>query len=488
MAAPDRIFQAASLLAYRAAKVFAIGIGSPQRQTTNVAEPVVAAMLRQFNIRLWFALAGFGIIGLIWAVSAYWVTEFMTHALLERESEVSQEFFQGAVETEGDVLFQLDAQSQPPSPSLLEFAKHIVSSPGVMRVNIYSSVSQIIWSTEKQLIGRTFTDNDELEEALRGKRIFEINSIEHYKSEYVAFGQSGLFIETYLPIHASDDPNRVIGVVELYKFPTALNATIAEGRRIIWLSALGAAFLLYFTLYWIVQRGAKLIEGQQRQLSNLQSFAVIGELASAVAHSLRNPMAAIRTSAELWRSELPPGQTLVADDVIHEIDRMDEYVRDLLAYAKSDQSQIQRLDPMIVIDGVMTKRDSALRRNNIVVRRTDRRAQPSEVLVDPVLFEHALTSIVTNAIEAMPNGGTLDVAVSADSAGRNVIIEMADSGLGIPRELINRVTDSYFTTKSKGLGLGLALARGVIERWSGTLAIVSGKNVGTTVSITLKKA
>ena len=231
----------------------------------------------------------------------------------------------------------------------------------------------------------------------------------------------------------------------------------------------------------------RLIEGQQMQLRNLQAFAAIGELASAVAHSLRNPMAAIRTSAELWRSELPPEATRVADDVIHEIDRMDEYIRDLFIYAGADKSQMRPVDPMAAIDSVITKRTAALRRNDIVVRRADRRPQLSDVLVDPVLFEHALTSVVTNSIEAMLNGGTLDIVVTTDSAGASVTIAIADSGPGIPPELIDRVADSYFTTKAKGLGLGLTLARRLIERFSGSLTITSVKGQGTTVSITLRK-
>jgi two-component system sensor histidine kinase HydH len=230
----------------------------------------------------------------------------------------------------------------------------------------------------------------------------------------------------------------------------------------------------------------RLIEGQQIQLQDLQAFAIIGDLASAVAHSLRNPMAAIRTSAELWRSELSPEATDIVDDIIHEIDRMDEYVRDLFAYAGADKSQMRSVDPMVAIDSVMTKRDAALRRNNIVVRRTDRRPQRSDVLVDPLLFEHALTSIVTNAIEAMLDGGTLDIEV-LNEAGGDVTILIADNGSGIPPEFIDHVVDSYFTTKANGLGLGLTLARRLIERFSGSLIISSVKGQGTTVSITLKK-
>lgn len=443
-------------------------------------------MKRAFNIRLWFGIAGLGLIGLICAVSAYWVGDFLTRSLLERESAVTQEFFQGIVRGQADAVFKTDALAEPPNQALGEFAEHIINTPGVMRANIYATDRRVLWSTEPQLIGRTFSDNTELEEALKGRRITEISSLESHKAEYMAFGQSGLFIEAYLPIFADKPDRAVLGVVEFYKFPTALNATIAEGRRMVWILAIGAAIALYSTLFWIVQRGAAQIERQHRQLGRLQSFAAIGQLVTAIAHSLRNPMAAIRSSAELWRSELPPGETNVADEVIREIDRMDAYVRDLLAYARPQEENMRALDPMTVVDTAIAKRDAGLRRNRILVRRTDRRAHPSKVLVDPILFEHAVTSILDNAIEAMAEGGTLAVAISEGSRGRSVSLGISDNGPGIPRELLDRVAGSYFTTKSRGLGLGLALARGVVERWDGNLAISSSQGAGTSVSITLK--
>lgn len=445
-------------------------------------------MQRQFNIRLWFAIAGFGILGLIWAGSAWWLVDFMTRSLLERESEVSQEFLQSIVDVEGAGLFKIDPHKLPRDAHLLRFAAQIAGTPGLMRANIYSLDKTILWSTEEQIIGRTFADNEDLEQALKGNRFTEINSLEHHKTEYVAVGAQGLFIEAYLPIRSNDAEHRVVGVIELYKFPTELNATIDRGRRIVWLSVLGAAMLAYFTLYWIVQRGAQVIESQQKLMHNLQAAALIGEFASAVAHSLRNPMAVIRSSAELWRHELPPGKTIIADEIVNEIDRMNEYVRDLLDYANSDKSKLRPHDPMTTVSTVLARRESALRRNKIVARPIDRRPENSEVLVDPLLFEHAITSIVTNAIEAMPDGGILDVTISHDTYEQCIIIEIGDSGPGIPPELISYVTESYFTTKSKGLGLGLALAQGVIERWAGTFSIASSREKGTIVSIALKKA
>jgi two-component system, NtrC family, sensor histidine kinase HydH len=197
-------------------------------------------------------------------------------------------------------------------------------------------------------------------------------------------------------------------------------------------------------------------------------------------------MSAIRSSAELWRGDQPSGRCEIAENVIHEIDRMDGYVRDLLAYAKSEPYRPQPVDPLRVVETILTKQRASIDRNNIEVQTSADRAAARDVMADAMLLEQALTSVVTNAIEAMPEGGKL--AISIDSTDDDVRIEIADTGRGIPAELMKRVKDSYFTTKARGLGLGLALATSIIERFQGRLDIGSTPNIGTRVSINLKPA
>lgn len=444
-------------------------------------------MSRPFRLRLWFAVTAFAAIAAIFTLSAIWVADFITRTLLERESEVSQEFLESIVRVEGPAVF-IDVDPAAPPRALQEFAKHILSMPGILRANIHAADHRILWSTEAQLIGQRFESNDELDQALRGLRVTEIGTLpDPEKLEHVALGASGHFIEAYIPIRSGGPQPRVLGVVELYKVPTALDEAIQEGRRIVWGGALLAALVLFASLYGIVQRGARLIESQQNDLARMEAFAAIGQMASAVAHSLRNPMSAIRSTAELLGAGMQADTRQTANEVIHEVDRMDSYVRDLLAYAKSEPYALQPVDPGTVLSAVVVKSKAALARHNITVEGLQAGTAALRVMAEEMLLEQALTSLVTNAIEAMPDGGTLRLAVAPAAAGR-VAIRVTDNGRGIPGEVLERVATAYFTTKVRGLGLGLVLARNIIERFGGTLQIESGRGGGTTVTIDLGMA
>src|SRR5215471_336300 len=351
-------------------------------------EETVLVKPRTFNLRLWFAVGSFGTIAVICLLGAFWVSHFLTSSLLQRESEVSQEFLESIVTVDGPAMFHDDGNEvYVPKPELLDFAKHIMSMPDVLRVNIYSNTHRMLWSTQQQLIGRTFPINDELDEAFKGRLVTEIGMLPDGKPEHEALGQSGRFIEAYIPIR---NDHGVLGVIEFYKRPLALNAAIQSAQRTVWIAAIGGALVLFLALYWIVARGARLIEQQHERLGHMEAFAAVGQMASAVAHSLRNPMSAIRSSAELWRTDQPSGRCEIADNVIREVDRMDVYVRDLLAYAKSENYQPQPVNPLRVVETILSKQRATIDRNNIEVETSADGGVVRDVMADAMLLEQAL--------------------------------------------------------------------------------------------------
>jgi len=444
---------------------------------------------RTFNLRLWFALGSFGAIAAICVVAAIALSAFITDSLLGRESEVSQELLEAIVAVNGAEMFRDTGAATPyQSPELLDFGKHAVKIPGMLRVNIYATTRRVLWSTEPKLIGQSFTDNVELDEALTGKIVASISYLNaDNKDEHIELGNVDHFIESYMPLHADAGRGPVAGVMEFYRLPLRLDDTLTLAQILVWGGAAAAALLLYAALYWIVDRGARLIERQQREISRIETFAAVGQMSSAVAHSLRNPMAAIRSSAELWRSMLPQDGAGIADEIITDVDRMDSYVRDLLSYAQPEASELRAVDADAVIRQVIDKLAPTAERQGVRIA-VEGRKRPVRVRADDKLLGQAITTFITNALEATPKGGRLRVTLDRGRSRRYWQISVADTGRGIAPDVLDRVSSAYFTTKPGGLGLGLVLARGIVERFGGRMAIASTEGEGTEVRIELRAA
>ena len=439
----------------------------------------------RFDLRLWFAVAGFAVIAVLGTAFAVLMSTFLTTTMLDREVAVTQEFLQSILGAEGygERVFVRDSGGA--NEALKAFADHVRAMPEILRVNVYGADRQILWSTDAALTGRLFERNPELEEAMEGQPVSEIGQLEDSKPEHIALGAgaTGHFIEAYLPILRD---GTVMGVIEVYKVPTALETAIARGRRIIEVSAGIGSLVLFATLYWIVRRGALQIQRQQAELGRMEGLAAVGQMASAVAHSLRNPLSGIRSSAELLRLEHPALRP-VPDEIIGEVDRLEQCVRELMDYARSETVSVQRVEPLDVVHDTIGRQRAALDRARVVVTIDDQRRTRRPVDVDPPMLGQAMASIVTNAIEALPDGGQLRVVLSEPDS-RHTQISFIDSGSGIPANLLPRISEPFFTTKIHGLGLGLALARRIVERFNGTLDILSSEQGGAMLRIKLAVA
>ena len=439
-----------------------------------------------FNLRLWFGVTAFAIIAAMGVAFGIMLSRFINDSMLERDAVVTRDFLESIIRAERstDAVFVGTPQV---NPHLTSFTQHIMTIPDVLRANLYARGGLILWSTDAALIGRTFQDNHELDAAFRGELVTEIGTLaEDAKSEHVNLTVTGgqRFIEAYMPIR--DSLGRVLAVVELYKVPSALNATIHDGQVMIWSLVLSGMLLLFLSLFWIVRRGARLIERQQAELGRMEALAALGQMASAIAHSMRNPLSGIRGSAELLRLEHEDAGE-AADDIIGQVDRMDLYVRDLLDYARAKDQAPQRVDPSDVLQATLSRLRPILTQQQVAVSLRDERPAPSVVLVDPQLLSQALGNVVTNAIEAMGPGGSLVLELAR--AGNFVNVTVTDSGPGIPAEVRAHVTEAFFTTKTRGLGLGLALARQIVERFGGRLDIPPPREGGgATIRLSLPMA
>ncbi len=224
----------------------------------------------------------------------------------------------------------------------------------------------------------------------------------------------------------------------------------------------------------------------QEQLLQSEKLAAMGRLTSQIAHELNNPLYGIMNTLELLKSEVSPQskRRKILEMALSETVRLSDLLRKMLSFSKPDQEQRQPVDINTVIDEILLLHEKQLRENDIHIVSTYADGL-GQVNASKDQLRQVFLNIVANARDAMPNGGTLTVTTCGD--GRNVVIEITDTGTGIKEEHLGKIFDSFFTTKGevKGVGLGLSVCYGFIKDHGGDIVVRSEEGTGTAFIITL---
>lgn len=225
-----------------------------------------------------------------------------------------------------------------------------------------------------------------------------------------------------------------------------------------------------------------------RQLQTADRLSAISRLTSGVAHEVKNPLNAILMHVELAKIKLAHGDYDLnpqMDVLSSEILRLDRVVKTFLDFTRPVQLNLTDVPLADFVHELAELARPQAEANGISVT-VETGPEPVPITVDQDLFKQAVLNIVVNAIEAMPNGGTLHFwsGVRADMAE----IRITDNGPGIPRDLRDKIYNLYFTTKEKGSGIGLSMTFRIIQLHDGTIDFDSEPGKGTTFSLRLPVA
>lgn len=248
------------------------------------------------------------------------------------------------------------------------------------------------------------------------------------------------------------------------------------------------------TLEERVQRKTAELRRAQDQMIQAEKLTSLGKLAAVVAHEINNPLSGILTYAKLLRKWIERGDSLEshAPDmreslqlIENESRRCGDIVRNLLTFARVQPMNITDFDVNRIVQATMKLVEHKLELGNITPH-LDLQSELPKLRGDAGQIEQLFLAIIMNAIEAMPREGNLQIVTRA-APGDRLLIRIEDDGIGIPPDLLPRLFEPFTTTKEegKGVGLGLAISRAIVDRHGGTIDVQSEVGRGTAFTITL---
>jgi signal transduction histidine kinase len=439
------------------------------------------------NLTRRFALLSLGIIAFVGATSATFLSSFLAEQILRRDGEVTMQVLQELFVFQKIRPFFIGSMEPVGNRDMEQFFEHLAAMPDVLHANVYNLNRKVIWSTNDNMIGKTLPANPELNKAINGELVVEsdlLNKKAHKKVEhdYLSTKMRGV-VENYVPI-MDEDKNIVLGVVELYRSPRALFQTTKGLIRRVWVIAILGGLVMFVSLFWLTRRTDRFIRAQQHQLVETEKLAAVGEMATAVAHSIRNPLASIRSSAELAQDFDKTSNKGAMQDIIGEVDRIAAWINNLLTYSQPLQNKKAAVDIIGLVQQCVAGFAREFEKRGIGVK-----SKWPPILLKVVGDSHLLTqvfnSLLANAVEAMPQGGTLAISAEYSDPPKIVSLMIADTGLGMSPEQLEQVFVAFHTTKKTGLGVGLPMARRVLERFGGSVQIDSTLGGGTAVHVQL---
>jgi signal transduction histidine kinase len=282
------------------------------------------------------------------------------------------------------------------------------------------------------------------------------------------------------------------------RFVSETDARLIRVQRFLFLSLLGLLISGTVVLLLVYRRMIAPLRTDLTEsrtiIERQEKLASLGVFATGIAHEIRNPLTAIKVRVFSLKANHPLGTSDYEDlEVIeNEIDRLERIVRDFLQFARPAEPDLQTISAAELLRNTATLLTSDLAKRSVALKLE--LATEDAVRADPDKMKQVLINFVQNAADSMETGGTITLRTRLEKhqlLGRTisaVVLDIADTGKGIPAEFQKRLFDPFFTTKEEGTGLGMPIAARIVEKHGGVIHYRTELNRGTTFSIVLPLA
>lgn len=223
----------------------------------------------------------------------------------------------------------------------------------------------------------------------------------------------------------------------------------------------------------------RLEAGHGDAIKKMEKMASLGELAAAIAHEIKNPLAGISGAIQVLAEDIPyndPRKEIIKE-ILSEIDRLDQSIKNLLNFARPPEIRPVMTYMLPIVERALRIISKQAQTQKVEVR-VAQVLEKSEVQVDPEQMEQVFLNIVLNSLHSMPSGGTLSLSINPRDESHMEVV-FSDTGIGIPPDHIKEVFKPFFSTRQTGTGLGLAIAKNIVEKHGGTIDVVSQAGLGS---------
>jgi len=236
------------------------------------------------------------------------------------------------------------------------------------------------------------------------------------------------------------------------------------------------------------ERLEKIVEEKTRALLEAERLAAIGEVVSMIVHDLRSPLQVILYKTFLLKEKLKPlpipsyekdSIKEILDSINEQVEYMNKMVSDFKDYARSMKPEYVEIDFKKLVDEILT---TFIIPENVKVEVSIQEGFP-KLQIDPLMMRRVLSNLISNAIDALPNGG--NIFISARIEDEQIVLTVEDTGVGIAEENLKKLFKPFFTTKERGTGLGLAICKRFVELHGGHIFVESKVGHGTKFTIRL---